>query len=98
MNTSDPLKSAAPNRYRFTNPAYRPDHLSVQACNETSTSRLAYKVASIIATAQLAFENDTSGVPMNQRGLGETLELASAIAMDLITECEMLEKRIHKLD
>ncbi|WP_127113067.1 hypothetical protein [Shimia sediminis] len=55
-------------------------------------SDLAYRLRSIIAVAYCAFDNDCGSIPMQQRGIDQTLELAESMANDLIDKCEELER------
>lgn len=96
MTKHDAIQPADLDHYTFINPAYRPDHLSKEAHENSRASDLAYKVASLLDTIQLAFDNETSGIPMEQRGISQTLEIAAAIARDLIEETQVLERTASK--
>lgn len=88
--------AASPSRHVYLNPDFMPNYAAEEYCRTHRASGLAYEVRSIVAAAHSAFENDGSGIPMEERGIAPTLEIAVHMASDLIDLCETLEQRLVK--
>ncbi|MEM9432218.1 MAG: hypothetical protein AAGA32_22580 [Pseudomonadota bacterium] len=88
--TKEPLES-----YIFLNPGFEPDGIDLNHHRQHPVSELAHKVFALVETARFATENDTSGTPLDRRGIASTLEIVGFMASDLIIRCEELEGRLR---
>jgi len=79
--------------YDFLNPAYVDEHADREYIEKHRASLLAYRVHALISTAWMAHENDGASLPLDRRGVADTLETARAMLGDLISDVEQLEKR-----
>lgn len=85
-------------KHDYLNPDYMPSYVNEDFAKKHPASSLAYDLHSLISTIWMAVENDGSGLPFEQRGIGTSLEIANAMASDLIERCEMVEKRINSAE
>ena len=92
MNIQNAPAQPEVDEYTYLNQDFIPDHCEKEYVRKHRASGLAYDVNALIDTARFALENDTSGIPLDRRGIANTLEITSQIATDLIGICEMLEK------
>ena len=93
MNIQNPLTADQPeiDTLHYLNTHFMPQHYDAEYMKLHRASGLAYDVNALIDTARFALENETSGIPLDRRGIANTLEITSRIASDLIVACEMLE-------
>ena len=82
---------AALSRYTYLNPDFMPDHVNKECYRRRKASKLSYDLHALLSTLHAAAENDNLGVPMDQRGIDKTLEIAANMAGDLIDLCESVE-------
>lgn len=91
MNFQNPNKPEV-DQHSYLNKDFMPQHVDKEYMRAHRASDLAYNVNALIDTARFALENDSSGIPLDRRGIASTLEVTSRIASDLIDACELLER------
>lgn len=80
----------------FLNPAYREPHWNKEHFDQHYASSVVWRVHALVTTALMAHENETSAVPIESRGIDETLQTARAMLGDLVEEVEDLENRLKR--
>ena len=78
----------------MTLPGITPPYANVELTRQRICSEVAYSEHALVSAAMPAYENDTSGVPLDQRGIGQTLEVETYLLDDFIDHCEQLEQRL----
>ena len=61
-------------------------------------SSVAYEVVALIEVSRHALDNETSGTPLDQRGIGETLAICQAKAEELLEGVEQAGPNLKKPD
>ena len=75
----------------FLNKDFMPSNVDSDYVAKHRASGLAHDVCALVDTARYAVENETSGTPLDQRGIASTLGFVSHLLGDLIDLCETLE-------
>lgn len=79
-------------RYDFLNPTYCRPYEDPEYVSSSRATSLCLMASELVTCAQLAFENDGSGIPLENRGIRTTLEVAVSVIDDLNTVCHELQR------
>ncbi|MGR3493527.1 MAG: hypothetical protein ACU0DW_15865 [Shimia sp.] len=74
--------------------ALKPSDVTRPPAITADVSGLAYRVHSLVSAAKHAADNETTGTPMDRRGIFGTLDAAEELLADVIDGAEALEKRV----